>query len=100
MKAVGTGLGHGRHNTPAAPAVHRRVTVRLHAHFVNTLDGWQHGEAHNARNVALIEHRDAIQLKIRCGLQPAIKGVANRAGEEVALVIVRSGRRHARLDCH
>src|SRR5947199_8475263 len=65
VERIGPGFGDHGGNTAAGSAIHRGIAVGLHAHFFDAVYGGQHGQAHDAGNVALVEYGNAVELEIR-----------------------------------
>src|ERR1700733_9740781 len=100
VKTVGPRLSDHGGDSPATPAVTGRVAIGLHTHLIDGIHRWQHGQAHDAWNITLVQDGDTVLLKIGGRFQPSIKGISNGTGEKVARIIVWSGRLDSRFNGH
>ena len=91
MPLVRARLADHRRNAAPTPAVGGGIVIGLNRNLLHAIHGGQHGQAHDPRNIALIEDRDAVHLKIIGGFLTAVELIANGAGEKVALVAVGGG---------
>src|SRR5688500_1075447 len=82
MHCVGSGLRHHGYEPAAAPAILGRVSVRLDAEFLNSLNGGNRADRRDVRNVVRNGRGNAVDHDVRSGFLTAVHNEAVR-GERI-----------------